>query len=255
MSLVKQIRPDHAWAYDDEQDDDQLAFYVKDNAITMFVSRRDDPIMQIAPMAYVLPNGTAPPATFALPIERETKLAHLLGTTYNDERANMTPAIADWLCTVQHRVESEFFRGLNKHNAQNYLQCSMGEFRVACACLLWLAQPTHYHLADVPGSRKVFRGNVKCYSAHHVVKLRHDAVKSFKQAKAGLSDRAGPRRHQVRPYWRTSRATKGCVHDWSVFPDEEGRFYCGRCDARRKRVENYWRGDAGRGFVTKEYKA
>lgn len=135
------------------------------------------------------------------------------------------------------------------------LKCCVADPRNAIVFLLWLNQPHFAAMIDtafVPASRKMIGNKSIAYAAHHVVTLKEQI--GAKRAITLLRERMPPRRHEVAAFWRNYHKNDQCEHDWPIFPDDQGRWHCARCDQFRVRVASHMRGDASRGYVTKEYK-
>jgi hypothetical protein len=136
---------------------------------------------------------------------------------------------------------------------EHLLASCAGEIRNLIAFLLWINQPHLVETTYVPAARGFHKAKPIAYAAHHVVKLAKGFTRQ--QAKAHFKARHPPRRHEVRAFWRNRGMTTGCDHKFPLFPNEEEHFICSKCGGKRFRVHAHMRGDAGRGFVTKDYVA
>lgn len=93
------------------------------------------------------------------------------------------------------------------------------------------------------------------YKAHHKVTVRlarRDPVVRFT---AHLATGLHRRRHSVRGHWAQTRhlAHRGCDHRWDIVSINRDKYECGACGAKRWWRTAHMRGDATRGFVTKDY--
>jgi len=127
-----------------------------------------------------------------------------------------------------------------------------GELRTLLCLLLWLNQQRVVYHDYVAPRRALLRGRPVTYMKHHVVRLKKNVTQ--RQMRSVLSDRAPPRRHEVRPFWRNKDMQASCQHSFPMDPDEKGHFICKGCGGKRFPVKSFPRGDASRGFITKEYK-
>lgn len=176
-------------------------------------------------------------------------LAHLLGTTLSNPRANLTQQQADEL---QRRFQVWVPHGLPKRMFERAMVGSMGEIRTVLMFLLWLNQPKVVELSHQSATRRWRHARQISYAAHHVVKLKSNLNR--KKIIRAFGGARPPRRHEVSAFWRNFEKTSGCIHDWPIFPDEREHYHCSKCSQWRTRVSQHERGDATLGFVTKEYK-
>lgn len=137
-------------------------------------------------------------------------------------------------------------------------QCSAGDLRNIIAILLLLNQPHVIRLIGQQPRPHIAHGKRVVYAAHNVVEIelgrrREHMRRLFRH----WSDRASPRRHEVRGHFAHYRLAEGCTHQWPFMPEagEDGqpRWRCGACGGWRVWRASHERGDASRGFVTKEY--
>lgn len=178
-------------------------------------------------------------------------LGFLLGSTLINQRATLTPDRAHDLTL---RIRPHFDAAIREQPAkvaQSLVHGAMGEARNLLALLLWLNQPSVAHIVPMPATRGWYGGKERAYAAHHVVKLRKETT--TRTLLRAFAPRRAPRRHEVEAFWRNFEKTPGCVHDWPILPDEHGHWHCRKCPQWRTRVRQHERGDAGVGFVTKEY--
>jgi len=133
------------------------------------------------------------------------------------------------------------------------LQNSAGDLRNVWAALLWLNQPGKVVKDERPRLASLHNGKRVVYMAHHVVDIRpgRKAIRGF-YLKGG--PRTPPRGHEVSGHWRSSGGVPECTHAWPLLPDVDGHWKCPLCGKMRWWVDEYNRGDATRGWVTKEYR-
>lgn len=144
------------------------------------------------------------------------------------------------------------------------MEC-VGELKRALAALLLLNQKKGPRFTEVGPRRAIRKGKAKTYLAHSVVTIDISAggVRGLFQ----VGDRATPRRHQVIGHYVHFNLEEGHTHEWDAYstPESEARdmerlgrlvkrWRCKHCDGLRVRREAFSRGDASKGYVTKEYK-
>jgi len=122
-----------------------------------------------------------------------------------------------------------------------------------CAMLM-LNQPSVHEIVRVEASRGMVRGKVVPYRAHNTVALKLGTKpRTIKDWLTG--ERGSPRRHEVRGHWVNFRKTTGCEHEFTELePFDNTRHECCKCGQRRSWKPHFERGDAGKGFVTKDYR-
>lgn len=194
----------------------------------------------------------APRGYVPLELNDDAQLVFMLGSTFNNGRASLTPERADDLCR-RYRVwmDAKVRKNVKPHRLTSMLQGACGEFRNLLAMLLWINQPAVHTIIDKPAVRGWFNKKPVAYAQHHVVQMRKEL--NHRAIVKAFAPRRAPRRHEVEAFWRNYDKTPGCIHEWPLFPDERGHFQCQRCPQWRTRVKQHERGDAAIGFVTKEY--
>ncbi|MBY3157274.1 hypothetical protein HFO56_33660 [Rhizobium laguerreae] len=140
-----------------------------------------------------------------------------------------------------------------------------GDLKRAIAAVLLLNQK-HGLSSRAVGPRRAIRGGrSKTYLAHSVVTI--DLSPSGIRGLFTIGNRASPRRHQVEGHFVHYNIADGCSHSWSSFSTPEleerdmerlgrhvKRWRCSGCMGLRVWRDEFHRGDAQKGFVTKEYK-
>jgi len=107
------------------------------------------------------------------------------------------------------------------------------------------------HRAGASRSRLV-TGQIVPFLDHHVVKLRLPKKQAIKKLIRDHRDAIPRRRHEVSGYWseRHDSGDPSCDHVWVDVTAT--RQTCDICGRRQWWTKNYARGDAERGFVTKD---
>ena len=181
-------------------------------------------------------------------------LGFLLGTTMVNPRGTLTPERQhDLMLRIRPHFDLHAAKTSSVKHKWGFVHGAMGEARNFMSLLLWLNQPNVSHVVDMPATRGWFNGKPQAYAAHHIVKLRKETT--TRTMLRAFAPRRAPRRHEVESFWRNYEKTPGCEHAWPILPDEHGHWHCSKCPQWRTRVRQHERGDAGVGFVTKEYLA
>ena len=248
----------------DASGDYNIGFINEEGLIATLIDGAMDKRVFVNPVLYTLdmpPHTPArrPPKSVYLKFDRETlKIGHILGKTFNDAENILTDEIiSDLDMRVRHWVpiESAKIHLLNKpENIRQLISNCSGDIRTWWAHALWLNQARDRFLTieSVPHMRTLVKGRPVVYRAHHIVRLK--PATTYHHIARAFFKRETPRRHEVRPFWRNFNKTE-CEHDFPYLPDDKDRFYCRKCPQWRIRVKDHLRGDAGKGFITKEYKA
>ncbi|MDW9481757.1 hypothetical protein GOB57_24215 [Sinorhizobium meliloti] len=140
-----------------------------------------------------------------------------------------------------------------------------GDLKRAIAAILLLNQQHGVSRREVGPHRAIRSGRAKTYLAHSVVTI--DLSPGGIRGLFTIGNRASPRRHQVEGHFVHYNIADGCSHAWSAFSTPElerrdqerlgrqvKRWRCSGCMGLRVWREEFHRGDARKGFVTKEYK-
>ncbi|MCV9964125.1 hypothetical protein OIU34_19775 [Pararhizobium sp. BT-229] len=140
-----------------------------------------------------------------------------------------------------------------------------GDLKRAIAAVLLLNQQHGVAHREVGPRRAIRSGKAKTYLAHSVVTI--DLSPGGIRGLFTIGNRASPRRHQVEGHYVHYNIADGCSHSWSQFTTPElerrdmerlgrhvKRWRCSGCMGLRVWREEFHRGDAQKGFVTKEYK-
>jgi hypothetical protein len=195
------------------------------------------------------------------PQEQVTLRDFLMGEVYEELR----PAIE----TFSHRLTSLWeYRPLLDMPAdlERFMEAECrGDLKRAIAAVLLLNQQHGVAHREVGPRRAIRSGKAKTYLAHSVVTI--DLSPRGIRGLFTIGNRASPRRHQVEGHYVHYGISEGCDHSWSSFTTPElerrdmeklgrhvKRWRCSSCMGLRVWREEFHRGDAQKGFVTKEYK-
>ncbi|MCZ7862454.1 hypothetical protein O9X98_13860 [Agrobacterium salinitolerans] len=140
-----------------------------------------------------------------------------------------------------------------------------GDLKRAIAAVLLLNQQHGVTNREVGPRRAIRSGKAKTYLAHSVVTI--DLSPSGIRGLFTIGNRASPRRHQVEGHFVHYNIADGCSHSYAAFTTPElerrdmerlgrhvKRWRCSGCMGLRVWREEFHRGDAQKGYVTKEYK-
>jgi hypothetical protein len=204
--------------------------------------------------------------------QQELRLAETLGTSRLMLRYALLGSInvatdSDWWMSDEatdicrsHRLEwtddNSFGRLADNSRAKAlYLKNGIGHLKMVLTLALLLSRPGRkvLKLNEVSHHRTLWKGKSIVYKAHNQVTIRlahRDPVVRFTTALATGLHR---RRHGVRGHWAQTRrlVARGCGHQWDIITKD--RYECASCGAKRWWVKHHARGDATRGFVTKDY--
>jgi hypothetical protein len=134
---------------------------------------------------------------------------------------------------------------------RNSIADGAGDLRNLLTMILFLYQNQEViHVNQVAPHRGILKGRAITYMAHSVVTIHLNEIKKIRKH-FETHDRGSPRRHEVRPFYRTVPKNKSCDHLW--VPYESDRWECKRCGSKRARIKGYQRGDATKGYVMKHY--
>jgi hypothetical protein len=139
-----------------------------------------------------------------------------------------------------------------------------GDPMTLTAMLLLLNQPSKFvALTHVARERGIYRGKLKSFKEHHVVKINLSPGQKVRDL-LHTTERAAPIRHDVGGHWKHYNKAVGCNHHhpdqrqaWEpVGPErtESGdykRYWCPLCLQRRTWTEHFMRGSEG--LATKHY--
>lgn len=134
-----------------------------------------------------------------------------------------------------------------------------GEVRNFIVILLLLNQPSRIQMTQVSRTHGLRRGRRVVYAAHSIVELELGRMRDYRRLCAHYpTDRASPRRHEVRGHLTHLGGRKtGCAHTWPEVPTASATgvptWTCTTCGRVRRWKRAHQRGDATRGFTTKEY--
>jgi hypothetical protein len=232
-----------------------LAYLFYGNKVAMF-ARSNDTDAGLMPLSYtLLPPGQSKAQPWYLdgrPMDLEILLAIALGTGLFAVDDDAT------------RVDIGNSVGMHWEGAQrlptakalyDIITSTIGDIRNMWAALLWLNIPSKYtRRQPVPASRGMRRGRPINYAAHNIVTIALGRTRTVRKAFLLAAPRVPPRRHEVRGNWHHHGGQlEGCGHEWPLLPDDDHVYSCARCGRRRWWVQPHQRGDASRGFVTKDY--
>lgn len=129
---------------------------------------------------------------------------------------------------------------------------------VAVTAMAILAQPTTHKLSRVDARSGISRGKRVVYRAHSTVSINLAETQGhFRQFLNG--HRGSYRRHEVRGTWVHFHKVSGCQHEFVprevAEPDPmRPRYICSKCGQYRSWRPSHERGDAGKGWVEKDYR-
>lgn len=228
--------------------DSRLGFLVDGNHVWTFVENSDG-LAGIFPVEFWT-DTTPTRGLFSndLGYDKWRKLAYTLGTTLHEIEDWET--MNDWYSNIDFGVPKDLEILLTR---QDLAVGGNGTVRDYIAVLLMLnRQKDRVSLKQIPARGVIYKGKRRTYMAHSLVTIDVEDYHHIAQSYQRTHTRESPRRHQVRGFFRHLHRVHGCEHDYPLTPNEN-RWTCRRCGTVRVWVEAHERGDAGKGYRTKEY--
>lgn len=184
--------------------------------------------------------------------DRTRKLEFTLGSTCMDIKAAGGVEVAmNWLSGIDYLTAPRFEALLTD---PTLAQASNGMIRNLVTLLLLLnRQRENVALKVVAPKGVLHKGKRRVTPAHTMVTLTVEDYAHIVKSYAPGGTHASPRRHQVRGFFRHLRKVAGCDHDYPIAADERGHWVCAKCGTVRIWVHDHERGDAAKGYVTKDY--
>lgn len=230
---------------------------------------------QAGPSAFVYRKGGHLASGVLIPPELGppdyAKLAVLLGTTIHaqdepppERKLTNIDGIRFW-ASIGHAFREiieqwhiePMYPDLQRFYKEDLFRMSAGDLRNVLVLLLILNQPKIVHVAAQDRRSGIRKGKRVVYAAHNTVNIELGRKKKYIKLFRYPVDRSSPRRHSVCGHFVHYHIAENCIHDWPSFPemseDDVPRWTCRRCGGKRVWRSEFMRGDAGRGFVTKEY--
>lgn len=250
--------------------DKSIGYLFDNNHLYVLTTNADDECGIVTPISYTFDkhHAMAKSAVCAMPSNTEGLgkndfvLALYLAGLVTNEKIDISREVEDYLVEKfkvwfdsSHPRFANYDKDPKLQEAIHvFLQTTAGDIKNWLCFMLWINQPSIVHFEGV-ALRRGWVGNKHLpFLAHNIVRLRKDVTR--RRMIGALMPRQSPRRHEVRwQYKNYNKPPFGCEHEWPIMPDEKGRWHCPKCGQWRIRVEKYERGDASKGYVTKEYKA
>ena len=148
-----------------------------------------------------------------------------------------------------------------KKAMQDYARGSSGELRNIIAFLLMLNRPAITQFEQVPSGRGWMRNRFVPYAAYNNVTVSLSAPTILRLMGTVNEQAITKRRHEVRGHFCQNEESRKahCVHSWEVdYHDGDAHDFpthweCKYCHGKRWWRIAHERGDASKGFVTKQY--
>lgn len=157
-----------------------------------------------------------------------------------------------------HKLEliKEFERlNMSPSDMYSFLKGSAGDLKRMLVILLLLTRPDKPIISTsvVPRSSGLRKGRRVVYMDYHKVSIHIDQRTAIKNINLEYPTGIIRRRHEVRGHWVQTRKTRtSCEHEWDAITVD--KFVCVKCGIKRWWRKNHLRGDASKGFTTKDYK-
>ena len=178
------------------------------------------------------------------------KMTYTLGSTSNDLKTTSMDTMRRWLHSIDIYTAPRYRDLLTQDTLRDG---GNGTVRNLVALLLLLnRQRERVTLTQVPPKGVIYKGKRKVYAAHSLVTLTTEDYGAITRSFTSAGHHESPRRHEVRGFFRHYRRVRGCEHDF-LEDDRPDHWTCQHCGTVRVWVHSHLRGDASKGFVTKEY--
>ena len=178
------------------------------------------------------------------------KVTYTLGSTSDELKRCGSETLRPWVHTIDFHTSSKFRELLTQGNLRDG---GNGTARNLVALLLLLnRQRERVTLTQVPPKGVIYKGKRRVYMAHSLVTLTTEDYGAITRSFTSAGHHESPRRHEVRGFFRHYRRVRGCEHDF-LEDDRPDHWTCQHCGTVRVWVHSHLRGDASKGFVTKEY--
>jgi hypothetical protein len=229
----------------DDTRDTHVGYLIIDGDIYV-VARSVNSGPEIGPIVYS--NGWSTASKISVMLSKLNYHRLFMGTSVLDlpeeEQARFVMGYRIWYAGPPEEAKSKALTSV--------LQGSAGEIRNYIALLLMLYQKQGISLTMHPPQRAIFKGKNVAYMAATKVKIHlsneHAIRKAFR-----VTDRQGPRAHEVRPHYAHFGGTRHCEHVWEQRDPSVTRWWCERCGQERRLRRAHTRGDASKGFVDHSY--
>lgn len=245
-----------AFQYQDRPTDSRLGFLLYGSTLTISVADDRTGDSMVSALSYVR-GGEDQLAQVMEPADWKRchdwiGAAVRLGSTFHDitSMEDLNALSREWGAHYNYGA-------VKKRMPMHLVRACFGELRVFLSALLVLNQPQTVRLEHVGARRGDARTRNRPDAAHSVVELTLGEKKEFVK-RLIASQRSTPRRHEVRGHFVHHNCTPGCEHEWPLEPTKSQHsdapcWRCKKCGGTRTWRAAFERGDAGIGFVTKEY--
>lgn len=190
------------------------------------------------------------------PTPPRARLNVLLGSDARDARVSPSNALAAEEILGRWTLDYMMPNHADKYDIDFFNSCA-GDFRNLVVLLLLLNQPKLIGVTPIARSSGIRKGKRVVYAAHNVVDIRIGEKKDYRRVfDFGHGTRSSPRRHNVRGHFVHYHRDPNCIHSWPSEADTtkgHPSWTCGKCGCVRVWRKTYEKGDATKGFVTKDY--
>lgn len=225
-------------------EDWRVGFLIDNGVIIVIANARDRPVGLISPFGYLDTSAFAD--SFGLWGE-DTIAALLLGRAKDAVDKEKLSKVID-------RFRVGIFSGpdLPREAIESIMRGSAGEIRYLLTAILFLHMKRGVSIGSVPFERKMSRGKSRVFMEHHVVTINLEGIPEMRRA-FEITDRASPRAHEVPSHFAHRYGDTNCEHHWIARENEPTHWDCPLCGRFRYLRKQHMRGDASKGFITKEY--
>lgn len=237
--------------------DERMAHLIHNNQVVSFIQDATG-VAQLHPVTMLLHTDDYVRGQFDpndLGEDARKKLIYALGSTgnclpYMVQGLRTQEAVRRWLYNMDFGAVDAFKSMLQEDKLREH---GHGTARDLVALLLMLnRQRERVTLTQVAPKRVFYKGKQKVYAAHSMVTLTTEDYGAITRSLMPTGHHESPRRHEVRGFFRHYHKVRGCEHHF-LEDNRPHHWTCQHCGTRRVWVHDHLRGDASKGFVTKEY--
>ena len=232
--------------------DERIGHLILNNSVVTFVENSKGDA-SLYPVAVRLHAETYSRGAFSADLEDDKfrKMAYTLGSTCRDLRRVREETLRRWLHTIDIFTGAAFRPLLEKDGLRDG---GNGTVRNLVALLLILNRQRDYGtgIKQVAPKGVIYKGKRRVYMAHSLVTLTTEDYGRITRSFAAGGHHESPRRHQVRGFFRHYHKVRGCEHAF-IEDDQPLHWTCQHCGTIRVWIRDHERGDASKGYTTKEY--
>ena len=241
--------------------DERIGYLIHHNRVATFVESFDGKA-GLSPINFELHSAGHVRGLFdpiSLDKDISKKLTYALGSTANElpslnkklGRLRAAETARKWVDNLDFHAATGMERFLTDDSLRS---CGNGTVRDLVALLLLLNRQRDYGtgIRQVAPKGVIYKGKRRVYMAHSLVTLTTEDYGRITRSFSAGGHHESPRRHQVRGFFRHYHKVRGCEHAF-IEDDQPFHWTCQHCGTIRVWIRDHERGDASKGYTTKEY--